>query len=92
MRGSSCSSDAGCTIKERLLKGTKIGGATFRAHLDGYDQLDYLTGGTKVDLRTDFAYFYDDDAALVAYRHWKAVFEEQRKPGGFSVWYEPLTD
>jgi hypothetical protein len=30
---------------------------------------------------------------LVAYRHgdWKAVFEEQKKPGGFPVWYEPLT-
>jgi hypothetical protein len=22
---------------------------------------------------------------------WKAVFEEQKKPGGFPVWYEPLT-
>jgi arylsulfatase len=28
----------------------------------------------------------------VAYRlgDWKAVFCEQKKPGGFSVWYEPL--
>ena len=61
-------------------------------HLDGYNQLDYLTGKSQDDPRTDFAYF-DDDGDLVAYRHgdWKAVFEEQKKPGGFPVWYEPLT-
>ena len=61
-------------------------------HLDGYNQLDYLTGKEKTGPRTDFAYF-DDDGDLVAFRHgdWKAVFEEQKKPGGFAVWYEPLT-
>ena len=35
---------ADSTIKDRLLKGTEIGGTTFRVHLDGYNQLDYLTG------------------------------------------------
>jgi arylsulfatase len=80
------------TIKDRLLSSTNIGGATFKVHLDGHNQLDYLTGKIKTDPRTDFAYF-DDDGDLVAYRHgdWKAVFEEQKKPGGFPVWYEPLT-
>jgi arylsulfatase len=31
---------------------------------------------------------------MVAYRHgdWKAVFREQKSPGGFKVWYEPFTD
>jgi arylsulfatase len=81
------------TIKEDLLKGTDIGGTTFKVHLDGYNQLDYLTGKTAKGARTDFAYF-NDDAELVAYRHenWKAVFREQKKPGGFPVWYEPFTD
>ena len=32
------------TIKDRLLQGTDIGGTTFKVHLDGYNQLDYLTG------------------------------------------------
>jgi integrase len=43
--------------------------------------------------REEFAYF-DDDGDLVAYRfrNWKAVFMEQKKPGGFPVWYEPLTE
>jgi arylsulfatase len=80
------------TITDRLLKGADIGGTTFKVHLDGYNQLDFLTGKSKVDPRTEFAYF-DDDGELVAFRHgnWKAVFAEQKKPGGFAVWYEPLT-
>jgi arylsulfatase A-like enzyme len=80
------------TIKERLLKGTPIGGATFKVHLDGYNQLPFLTGRQPKSARIDFAY-YDDDGLLVAFRHedWKAVFCEQKKPGGFAVWYEPLT-
>ena len=80
------------TIKDRLLKGTEIGGTTYKVHLDGYNQLDFLTGKDKTGPRIDFAYF-DDDGDLVAYRHgnWKAVFDEQKKPGGFPVWYEPLT-
>ncbi len=79
-------------IKGRLLSGVNIGGTTFKVHLDGYNQLDYLTGKTNTGPRTEFAYF-DDDGELVAfrYRDWKAVFSEQKKPGGFQVWYEPLT-
>jgi arylsulfatase A-like enzyme len=74
------------------LNGANFDGVTFRVHLDGYNQLDYLTGKNPESERTDFAYF-DDDGDLVGYRHgdWKAVFEEQKKPGGFPVWYEPLT-
>ena len=47
--------------------------ATFKVHLDGYNQLDYLTGKHKTGPRTEFAYF-DDDGDLVAFRHgdWKS--------------------
>jgi arylsulfatase A-like enzyme len=80
------------TIKDRLLKGTDVGGKTFKVHLDGYNQLPYLTGQQPNGERSEFAYF-DDDGLLVAYRlnNWKAVFCEQKHPGGFAVWYEPLT-
>jgi len=79
-------------IKERLLKGAPIGNKTFKVHIDGYNQLPYLTGQQPKGSRNEFAYF-DDDAQLVAFRYgnWKAVFCEQKKPGGFPVWYEPLT-
>jgi arylsulfatase A-like enzyme len=80
------------TTKDRLLKGIDLGSTSYKVHLDGYNQLDYLTGKDKTGPRTDFAYF-DDDGDLVAYRHgdWKAVFRQQKKPGGFPVWYERLT-
>jgi arylsulfatase len=79
------------TIKDRLLKGASIGGKTFKVHLDGYNQLPYLTGQTQESARREF-YYYDDDAELVATRvdNWKYVWCEQRAPGGFQVWSEPL--
>ena len=79
-------------IKQRLLKGTDIGGKTFRVHIDGYNQLPLLTGQQPNSARKEFAYF-NDDGVLVAYRldDWKAVFVEMKHPGGFQVWQEPFT-
>ena len=79
-------------IKDRLLKGASIGGKTFKVHLDGYNQLPYLTGQQPNSARHEFAYF-NDDGVLVAYRldDWKAVFVEMKHPGGFQVWMEPFT-
>jgi arylsulfatase len=69
------------TIKERLLKGASIGGQTFKVHLDGYNQLPYLTGQQPKSPRTEFFYF-NDDGVLVATRvdNWKFVWCEQRAP------------
>lgn len=79
-------------IKARLLKGDTVGATTFRNHLDGYNQLDYLTGKAETSPRTDF-YYFDDDGDLVGIRYddWKIVFAEQRIAGGFQVWSNPLT-
>ncbi|GLK84045.1 hypothetical protein GCM10017653_21150 [Ancylobacter defluvii] len=79
-------------IKQKLLQGTSIGGKTFKVHLDGYNQLPYVTGQQEHGNRNEFAYF-NDDGLMVAYRNgpWKAVFCEMRAPGGFRVWYEPFT-
>ncbi len=79
-------------IKERLLKGTSLGGKSFKVHLDGYNFLPYLTGQTNTGPRQDF-YYFNDDGQLVAYRYndWKIVFCEQRQPGGFQVWSNPFT-
>jgi arylsulfatase len=79
------------TIKDRLLKGADLSGKTFKVHLDGYNQLDYLTGKADKGARDEF-YYFNDDAMLVAMRsgNWKFVFCEQREPGGFRVWSEPF--
>ncbi|MBB4865756.1 arylsulfatase [Pseudomonas nitritireducens] len=79
-------------IKDRLLKGADIGGKNFKVHLDGYNQLDYLTGKTDKGARSEF-YYFNDDAELVGMRFgdWKIVWCEQRAPGGLQVWSEPFT-
>jgi arylsulfatase len=79
-------------IKERLLKGASVGGKTFKVHLDGYNQLSYLTGQEPHSRRKEFFYF-NDDGELVATRvgDWKWVWCEQRAPGGFQVWSNPFT-
>ncbi|WP_429820156.1 arylsulfatase [Ensifer sp. B1-9] len=79
-------------IKERLLKGTDLDGKTFKVHLDGYNQLPYLTGEQPKSARNEF-YYFNDDAKLVGMRfdNWKLAFCEMRKPGGFDVWQDPFT-
>jgi Sulfatase/Resolvase, N terminal domain len=79
------------TIKDRLLKGDTIGNGKFKVHLDGYNQLPYLSGQQPKSERHEFAY-YNDDGVLVAFRHdnWKGVFCQMKEPGGFKVWYEPF--
>jgi arylsulfatase len=69
-----------------------VGNKTFKVHLDGYNQLDYLTGKSDKSARDRFFYF-NDDGQLVALRfgQWKSVFLEQRVPGTLRIWAEPFT-
>jgi arylsulfatase len=80
-------------VKNKLLKGwaPTSGGNNFKVHLDGYNQLPYLTGQQPKSERKEF-YYFNDDGVLVSMRfdNWKAVFCEQRAPGGFKVWSEPF--
>jgi arylsulfatase A-like enzyme len=61
-------------------------------HLDGYNQLPYLTGQQEESDRKGFVYF-DDDGHLVALRfnNWKLVFAEQKTQGTLDIWGEPFT-
>ena len=47
-------------VKERLLTGWQTGGRTYKVHLDGFNQLPYLTGQQADSARKDFFYFNDD--------------------------------
>ena len=78
-------------IVEKLQQGYQAGSKTFKVHLDGYNQLPYLTGKESKGPRTSFFYF-SDDGNLVAMRYdnWKLVFQEQRMPGTLQVWGEPF--
>jgi arylsulfatase A-like enzyme len=75
----------------KLQKGLDIGGTTYKVHLDGYNWLPYLKGGTQQAPRREFLYWTDDgDLAALRYDQWKLVFMEQRAHG-YEVWQEPLT-
>jgi arylsulfatase len=78
-------------IKEKLLKGYKVGSRTFKVHLDGYNQLAYLTGDQPRSPRQEFFYFSDDgDLTALRVDNWKIVFMEQRVLGTLRLWAEPF--
>ena len=84
---------AGATdVKEKLLKGVEFNGKSYKAHLDGYNQLDYLSGKTKESPRKEFVYV-NDDGQIVALRSndWKVVYLENRGQA-FGVWREPFVE
>lgn len=61
--------------KEKLRKGLKIAGKTFKTHLDGYDFLPYFKGQVKTSPREEYFYF-DQNGNLNAIRwnDWKVHF------------------
>jgi arylsulfatase A-like enzyme len=61
-------------IKEKLLKGHKAGDKTFKVHLDGYNQLPYLTGQEKESSRHEFFYYGEHDLYAIRYKNWKVHF------------------
>lgn len=77
-------------LPAKVRGGVKAGDKTFKVHLDGYNQLNYLKG-TAPTSRDEFIYF-DDDGNLVAYRNkrFKAVFDAQYNIG-MAVWRQPMT-
>lgn len=76
-------------VKEQLLKGMKVGGTTYKVHLDGYNLTEAFAGKSPSP-RKEFFYF-NDDGSLVGLRYdqWKIVFAEQREHG-MNVWQEPF--
>ncbi|MDW8414649.1 MAG: hypothetical protein RMK78_04160 [Thermaurantiacus sp.] len=77
-------------IKEELLKGVEIGGRHYKAHLDGFNQLDHITGKAPSP-RISFFYFTDDaELCALRYDNWKLVFMEQRVTGQLGIWFEPF--
>ncbi|MFD1541615.1 arylsulfatase [Nonomuraea guangzhouensis] len=80
-------------IADRLKAGAELGGTVFRVHLDGHNQLPYLTGEVSESPREHFFYVSDDgDLTSLRFHHWKLVFLEQRAPGTLRVWAEPYTE
>jgi arylsulfatase len=77
-------------VTKQLLDGCTVGGKTFKVHLDGYNQIPYLTGEVKKSPRNAIFYF-SDDGEIMAIRNgdYKFVLAEQRATST-TVWQEPL--
>src|SRR6187431_104402 len=65
-------------VSDKLKKGYKAIGRTYKNHIDGYNLLPYLTGQEKECPRNLFVYVSDDgDVLAIRYDNWKIVFMEQ---------------
>lgn len=87
-------------IVNKLMAGYTANGISYKVHLDGYDQSQFLrnvsgtaanNNGTK-SARDKF-FYADDDGLLVGMRwgDYKYVFSEQRMQGTMGLWAEPFT-
>jgi arylsulfatase A-like enzyme len=80
-------------IAAQLKTGVDLHGTTFKVHLDGHNQLDYITGAADESPRKHFFYVSDDgDLTALRFDNWKVVFLEQRATGTLQVWAEPFTE
>lgn len=78
-------------VRQKLLKGYKAGGKTFKVHLDGHDLSDYITGKSEQSPRENYFYFTDDgEYSAVRMGDWKVMFSIQEATG-FEVWQRPYT-
>ena len=73
-------------IAEQLRAGAELSGTTYKVHLDGHDQLGYLSGAEEKSPR-NFFFYVSDDGGLTAVRfdNWKLVFLEQRATGTLRI-------
>jgi len=58
-------------LKDDLLKGYKMNGATYKVHLDGYNNLDYWTGNTNKSARREIFYYDETDLMAIRVDGWK---------------------
>src|SRR5262245_34226443 len=76
-------------VVEKLKKGYKAIGRTYKNHIDGFNLLPYLTGKSDKSPRNFFFYFSDDGDVLAGrFDNWNVVFVEQRLQRAMAVCVE----
>jgi arylsulfatase A-like enzyme len=77
-------------VKEQLVNGCTVDGKPFHVHLDGYNQIPYLTGEVAESARNALVYFSDDgDVIAVRIRDYKFNLAVQRA-NTMQQWAEPF--
>jgi arylsulfatase len=70
-------------IKENLLKGYKMGGTSFKNHLDGYNNHDYWTGESEKSARREIFYYDETELMDVRVDAWKMHIGEKHNGDWF---------
>ncbi|MFB9136945.1 arylsulfatase [Vibrio olivae] len=80
------------TVKQDLLNGETVNGNQYKVHLDGYNQLPYITGETQESPRKEFVFWSDDgDLLALRYNQFKYHFLIQENETGLAIWQKPFT-
>jgi arylsulfatase len=78
----------GNDLKAQIEKGAYPG--IVKTTLDGFNQLDYLTGRSQKSAREVFFYFSGTTPSAVRYKNWKMYYT--MAPGGATGWFLPLVN
>lgn len=62
----------------KLKKGQQYGATTFKVHLDGFDQSDFLTGKSPKSARNHLFYYDERDLTAIRLGPWKISFASKR--------------
>lgn len=77
-------------IKEKLKVGVELNGRKYKNYIDGYNQMEYLSGKTEESPRKEFIYVDDGGhVACIRVGDWKAVYLENRA-NTLQIWKEPF--
>jgi len=79
-------------IVAKAKKGIKLGGRSYKNHIDGVNQLEYLKGTVKESPREGFVYVNDaGQIAALRFGDWKAMFQVNRADQ-LQIWLEPFIE
>ncbi|HKA29119.1 MAG TPA: arylsulfatase [Candidatus Binatia bacterium] len=76
-------------LKEKLLRGHKMGGTTYKVHLDGYNNVDLWTGKSEKSARREFYYYDETDLMAVRVDNWKMHIGVKREGSWWNEKYYP---
>ncbi len=65
-------------VATKLKKGQQYGATTYKVHLDGFDQTDFLTGKSDKSARNHVFYYDEGDLTAVRIGPWKISFASKR--------------
>lgn len=77
------------TLSQELLTGKKMGDATYKVHLDGYDNLAHWTGQSQKSARREIFYYDETDLMALRVDHWKMHIGVKKEGSWWNEKYYP---